>query len=124
LKQGFSFRAGREEGILLFRLIGEITAGSEEEFKGMLSPDEESGAVVLDFSAVDYINSAGLALLIGLVRRCREAGLTMGAVKLSDHYRKIFQMIGLSDYITVFDSEDAARRVLGAVDIAGGSEQK
>lgn len=124
MKRGFDFRAEREEGILLFRLNGEITVESEEKLKAMLPPDEEAGAMVLDFSGVDYINSAGLALLIGLVRRCREAGRTMGAVKLSDHYRKIFHMIGLSDYITLFDSEDAARRVLDAKDIAGGSERK
>ncbi|OPX91756.1 MAG: STAS domain protein [Pelotomaculum sp. PtaB.Bin013] len=94
------------------RLSGDITSEGKEEFKKMLPPDGQTAPVVLDFAGVDYVNSAGLALLIGLVRRCRASGCPVGAVNLSAHYRKIFHMVGLNDYITVFDGEDAARTVL------------
>lgn len=121
LKKKFYSRAEREEGMQFLRLSGDITREAEEEFKKILPLDEISIPVVLDFAGVDYINSAGLALLIGLVRRCRKTDRPVGAVCLSAHYRKIFYMVGLNDYITVFDSEDAAR-VLFASGNKGGSD--
>lgn len=113
-KQGLIYRTEREDGILLFRLNGEITIESEEVIKTMMPPGEEARTVLLDFIEVNYINSSGLALLIGLVRFCRDNGQTVGAVNLSDHYRKIFRMIGLNDYITIFENEGAARLLLTA----------
>lgn len=100
--------------MLFLRLSGDITSEGEEEFKKILPLNDQYAPVVLDFAGVDYINSAGLALLIGLVRRCRESGRPVGAVNLSGHYRKIFHMVGLNDYITVFDSEDAARLIFAS----------
>lgn len=113
-KQGLIYRTEREDGILLFRLNGEITIESEEVIKTMMPPGEEARTVLLDFIEVNYINSSGLALLIGLVRCCRDNGQTVGAVNLSDHYRKIFRMIGLNDYITIFENEGTARLLLTA----------
>lgn len=101
------------------RLSGDITGEAEEEFKKILPFDEQPAPVMLDFAGVDYINSAGLALIIGLVRRCRKSGRPVGALYLSGHYRKIFQMVGLNDYITVLDSEDAARLVFAPVKRGG-----
>ncbi|WP_051273671.1 STAS domain-containing protein [Desulfotruncus alcoholivorax] len=114
MKKKLNSQTEWEEEMLFLRLSGDITSEGEEEFKKMLPLDEPSAPVVLDFAGVDYINSAGLALLIGLVRRCRESGRPVGAINLSGHYRKIFHMVGLNDYITVFDSEDAARLVFAS----------
>ena len=62
--------------------------------------------VLADFSRVEHIDSAGITILVGVAARVRDAQARLGAYGLSAHYRKIFHMVGLDDYITV--GEDRA----------------
>ncbi|WP_161486079.1 STAS domain-containing protein [Desulfotomaculum copahuensis] len=105
----FTCRVEKTGPVRFLRLDGEITGESEASFKNMPVGGAADGALVLDFAGVDYINSAGLALLIGLIRRCRQENRSVGAINLSDHYRKIFHMVGLNDYIALFESDKQAR---------------
>ena len=64
--------------------------------------------VVLDFSATEYINSSGIALVVSILGRARSEGRAVAAVGLSEHYRHIFDITRLSDFISVCDDLDAA----------------
>ncbi|HVQ89138.1 MAG TPA: STAS domain-containing protein [Actinomycetes bacterium] len=64
--------------------------------------------VVLDFSRVDYINSTGIALIVSLLGRARAEGRAVHAAGLTDHYRQIFDITRLSDFIQVYSDVDAA----------------
>jgi anti-sigma B factor antagonist len=57
--------------------------------------------IVLDFEQVDYINSTGIALIVSLLAKARMAGIYLTAVGLSDHYREIFTITRLSDFIEI-----------------------
>ena len=57
--------------------------------------------VILDFSGVEYINSTGIALIVGLLGRARADGRALQASGLSAHYREIFEITRLSDYIEI-----------------------
>lgn len=59
-------------------------------------------AILLDFSAVDYINSTGIALIVGLLEQSRAARRRLLACGLSDHYARIFHITRLSDFIAMF----------------------
>jgi anti-anti-sigma factor len=65
----------------------------------------ESGAtkVELDFGAVDYINSTGIALIVGLLGRARADSREVLAAGLTQHYQHIFEITRLSDFITIVD---------------------
>lgn len=64
--------------------------------------------VVLDFDAVDYINSTGIALIVSVLAKARAQSRTVVASALSDHYREIFAITRLSDFIALYDDADAA----------------
>lgn len=64
-----------------------------EEF----NPDK----VILDFADVDYINSTGIALIVGVLARARAARRSIGATGLSEHYREIFTITRLSDFMDI-----------------------
>jgi len=74
-------------------------------------------AVVLNFCAVDYINSSGIDLLIRLVRQARDKSLTVPANDVSEHYQKIFQMVGLTIYF--YSYPDFAILRVGLLGIRG-----
>lgn len=64
---------------------------------GQLNPT----SIVLDFSQVDYINSTGIALIVGLLAQARAAHQPLVAVGLSEHYREIFTITRLSDFMEI-----------------------
>jgi anti-anti-sigma factor len=57
---------------------------------------------------VSYINSSGIAVLIGIVTGFTNKGVSFNVYGLSSHFKKIFRMIGLTQYVNVFGSEDEA----------------
>ena len=66
------------------------------------------GTVVLDFGAVDYINSTGIALIVSVLARARAERRKVVACGLSAHYREIFDITRLSDFIELFPDLDHA----------------
>ena len=67
--------------------------------------DLGQGQIVLDFTATDYINSTGIALIVGLLAQARAAGQEVQARGLAEHYREIFRITRLSDFMTILDDE-------------------
>ena len=70
--------------------------------------DGDPATVVLDFAAVQYINSTGIALIVSVLARARAQRRKVVASGLSDHYREIFDITRLSDFIELFPSLDGA----------------
>ena len=69
-------------------------------------------AVLLDFASVDYINSTGIALIVSVLAKARSEGRRVVASGLSDHYRQIFDITRLSDFIQLYaDVESAANGI-------------
>jgi len=64
--------------------------------------------VVLDFAAVDYINSTGIALIVSVLAKARAERRKVVASGLSPHYREIFDITRLSDFIELFPDVDQA----------------
>jgi anti-sigma B factor antagonist len=66
------------------------------------------GVVVLDFASVVYINSTGIALIVSILARARAERRKVVASGLSAHYREIFDITRLSDFIELFPDLDHA----------------
>jgi anti-sigma B factor antagonist len=65
----------------------------------------QPGRVLLDFGGVGYINSTGIALIVGLLARARANRRAVAAVGLSDHYREIFEITRISEFMTILAAE-------------------
>ena len=65
----------------------------------------EKARWALDFKGVPYINSTGIAVIVGLLARARRNGQKLGARGLSEHYRQIFEITRLADFMTILDDE-------------------
>ena len=61
--------------------------------------------MILDFADVDYINSTGIALIVRMLAEARRDHREVIALGLSDHYREIFRITRLSDYLTIADPQ-------------------
>ena len=64
--------------------------------------------VVLDFSKLDYISSAGLRVLLGVAKKLRASGGTLGMFGLNQSVREVFEISGFSAILAVYPSEAEA----------------
>lgn len=97
------FDLGQRGEVVLIRLSGRIdrdaAAALESAYARAAASDPP--AIELDFSGVDYINSTGIALIVGMLAKARAKKQTMRALGLTDHYQHIFEITRLSDFIEI-----------------------
>jgi len=100
----------KREGASLIDLIGDVDARAEAVLNHAYAEAATGGggSVVLNFERADYINSTGIALIVGLLARARTDGVEVKAFGLSDHYREIFEITRLADFMTIADNEERA----------------
>jgi anti-anti-sigma factor len=91
-------------------LHGEINAFAESELNAAYEQAESTNpdVILLNFSDVEYINSTGIALIVGLLARARKSRRRLLACGLSDHYVEIFEITRLADFMNVFPDEATA----------------
>ena len=99
-------RAGGDS--VAIELMGDIDGRAEAALDAAYAEVESADAVLLDFSGVSYINSTGIALIVGLLARARKNGQTLSAAGLSQHYREIFEITRLADFMTIVDEKEPA----------------
>lgn len=108
--QPFEARVRRQPDAAIIDLRGEINAAAEASLGAAYTEAEASGAptIVLNFGDVSYINSTGIALIVGLLARARKARHRLLVFGLSPHYQEIFQITRLADFMSIFPDEASA----------------
>ena len=89
-------------------LTGRIDRDGDEAMTGAYAEARMTGngPITLDFAATDYINSTGIALIVRLLAEARRDGRAVHANGLSEHYREIFRITRLSDFMSLDDETD------------------
>jgi anti-sigma B factor antagonist len=100
------------DGVAIVDLHGEINARAEDAMEGAYreATAGDASSILLNFADTDYINSTGIALIVGLLARARTEGRAITACGLSDHYREIFEITRLADFMTIVPDEESAVR--------------
>ena len=80
-------------------LIGRIDSSSLDDLKTEL--ESANGDIVLDMAAVDYINSAGLGLILWAKKQLNEKGNDIQIHQVTEFVREIFVISGLDNLISL-----------------------
>jgi anti-sigma B factor antagonist len=99
----FTAKTRMEGETAVIDMSGEINILADAALNAAYSQAEAAAPqrVILNFAGVDYINSTGIALIVGLLARARAVRRTVAAVGLSPHYREIFTITRLSDFMEI-----------------------
>lgn len=91
-------------------LGGDITRQAQDDLAAAYEEAVEidPAAVLLNFENVSYINSTGIAVLVGLLARARREQRKVLASGLTPHYVEIFEVTRLADFMDLFDTEEDA----------------
>lgn len=110
LEDELSVSLRERDGVAIIDLIGDVTTFAEEKINGAYNQVTSQGAknVLLNFRQNDYINSAGIAILIGIVTEVNRNNQKLAVSGLSQHFQRIFRMVGLAQYADIYQDEEEA----------------
>ena len=116
LDDELSVSTRERDGVAIIDLVGDVTTFAEEKINKAYAQVTGQGArhVLLNFRQNDYINSAGIAILIGIVTEVNRNSQKLAVSGLSQHFQKIFRMVGLAQYADIYQDEDEAIRGFAA----------
>ena len=90
----------RTEGDTTLVLSGDVNRTAQAGIDDAYATAESGpGRLILDFADVEFINSTGIALIVGLLAKARASGRIVIARGLTEHYREVFRITRLSDFL-------------------------
>ncbi|MGD8961527.1 MAG: STAS domain-containing protein, partial [Desulfobacterales bacterium] len=86
--------------VTLLDIRGDITILSESSLNDAYADANNRGAgkILLKFEKAAYINSGGISVLIQLLAKTEQNNQQIGIIGLSDHFTKIFNMVGITKF--------------------------
>ena len=106
----FEAQVTNEDSRSTIKLFGEINATADKELSNAysLAAIGNPSTIMLDFGSVTYINSTGIALIVGLLAQARTSHTSLVVYGLSEHYEEIFRITRLSDFMNIFPDKGSA----------------
>lgn len=99
-------RLGAEGSVV--ELFGTVNRGAKEEVeRAYQEASEVPGEIILDFERVGYINSTGIAVIVGVLAMARAEDRKVGATGLTDHYKEVFEITRLADFMHIYQDTAA-----------------
>jgi anti-anti-sigma factor len=95
----------------IIHLVGDVTTFAEKDINDAYNAASNNGSsnIIFNFRENDYINSAGIAILIGVVTEARKRNQRLIMAMPSSHFQKIFRMVGLTQYADIYGSLEEAK---------------
>ena len=108
-----------QAGVLIVSVSGRIDHTASEEFTQALEPllvccAREHPPLLLDFSGVDYISSAGLRVLMMASRRAKVQQGVFAIAALQPMVQEVFAISRFNLIVPCYATVDAACKALGA----------
>ncbi len=103
-----------EDGVAVVQPVGFINAHTVRQFESALEGLVSAGkyTILLDCQSLNYISSAGLGAIMGLIETVRDNGGDILLCSLQENVYAIFDTLGFTQLYRVFSCEDEARRAL------------
>jgi len=99
----------RQDGeVTVIVLSGEIDVKSTPHLKELLQGliDEGKNQLLVDLTAVPFIDSTGLGIFVNAFKRTQQAGGTIKFANPKEELRKVFSLTQTDKVFSIFDSVD------------------
>ena len=113
---GFEVERKENEAVTCLYLKGYLDAHTSPKFEEALQElvDEKRFKIIVNFTELNYISSAGLGVFMGFIEEIRNNG---GDIKLSNmtpKVYKVFDLLGFPNLYEIFDREEEAFKKFGS----------
>jgi anti-sigma B factor antagonist len=106
----FDVGVSRRDGWTVLAVVGELDVASaprlrQEVHRVAVDPEP---AIVLDLSGVDFLDSTGLGVIVGILKRVRTQGGDLRLAGAPDRVRRVFEITRLDTVLPMHADVDAA----------------
>jgi anti-anti-sigma factor len=104
------------DGLLVIRPGSRVDSGTAASFEAQCSSliDEGPTKVVVDFSKVDYVSSAGLRALLIIAKKAKSVGGALTLCGLAGGVQEVMSVSGFDTILGAHAGVSEARAALGA----------
>jgi len=97
-------------GVAIVDLQGELDATGEDALNAAYAQasSRSPGTILLNFGDLTFMDTTGIALIVGLLAQARQVRRRLLVYGLSEHYVEIFHITRLADFMRLFPDEPSA----------------
>jgi anti-anti-sigma factor len=107
--EGIRISSQRRDGFAVVVVSGELDIVTSRRFDECLAEARrDADHVVIDLSAVDFMDTGSLAVIVGHWKQITAAGGTLALAGARYRYTKTLWITGLADRLPLYESVDAA----------------
>ncbi|MDQ1143601.1 anti-sigma B factor antagonist [Bacillus sp. SORGH_AS 510] len=88
---------------IIVSISGEIDAFTAPKLREEIMPlaEKENQTIIISLKDVSYLDSTGLGVFVGLFKQLKKNDGEMKLVDLSDRLKRLFEITGLSNIMTI-----------------------
>jgi anti-sigma B factor antagonist len=107
--EGIAISSQRRDGFAVVAVSGELDIVTSRRFDEHLTEmRRHDDHVIIDLSAVDFMDTGSLAVIVGHWKQMQAAGGTLALAGARYRYTKTLWITGLADRLPLYESVDAA----------------
>ena len=107
----YSRREAGRDGVVVMTLVGPLTLRNIFEFQKEIAVDPPHG-MVFDLSQVEYMDSAGLGVLVNYFVSAQRNGRQMALAGVSERLEALLEMTKVKDLLRCFPTAELAEAAL------------
>lgn len=107
--EGIRISSQRRDGFAVVAVTGELDIVTSRRFDECLAEArQDDDHIIVDLSAVDFMDTGSLAVIVGHWKQLTAAGGTLALAGARYRYTKTLWITGLADRLPLYESVDAA----------------
>src|SRR5580698_1994927 len=106
-------RPGTQPGQRILSLTGAVVLATVFDFQATVRADQ-SKSLIIDFSGVTYVDSAGIGALVGAYVTRQNSGRSLALVGVSDRIHNALKITHVEQFFRFFNSVRAAEEATAA----------
>ena len=116
MQQENEIKLEKQGDVTIMDIKGDITAFSDPFLNNAYQEANDQGVrkIILKSNKEAYINSGGIALLIQLLAQIKRNNQRVVIAGISEHFKKIFNMVGITKFAKIFNTVEVALETLTA----------
>ena len=103
---------GAREGERILRLKGPITNATLSVLRDTMRADKTAKTVILDFSQVPYVDSAGVGVIVNAHVSCVNSGRRLVLVAVQDRIRSLMKNTRVDEVLSIFPTLKEAQSAM------------
>ncbi len=114
MKENTDIKLQQQGDVTIMNIRGDITSYSESIFKEAYRQalDQDAHKIIFKIEKFAYINSGGIALIIQTLYKVKENKQIAAIAGVSPHFKKIFDMVGITKFARLYDTVEKAQEAL------------